>query len=142
MAHAYGSIRQQTGVLLYPGIELLLRDLKADYKLGLLTNGPSDISWEKIVTLGFDHTFDAIVVAGDIEIYKPDGRVFETLLQKLNLPANQVLFVGDNYTADIVGAHRAGMFTAWIRRTEDDTWDTVEPTVVTSDTAALREVLL
>jgi len=142
IAQAYDDIRQETGVRLYPGIESLLRDLKSDYKLGLLTNGPSDISWEKITALGFDNVFDAIVVAGDIEIYKPDRRVFEMLLEKLEVPASQAMFVGDNYSTDIVGAHHVGMVTAWIKRIEDDAWQPIEPTVVTSDTATLREVLL
>lgn len=142
VSQAYGDVRRESGVLPYPGVDDLLADLKSNYKLGLLTNGPSDIQWEKIEALGFDKHFDAIIVAGDVGIYKPDVRVFELLLTKLSVAANHSLFVGDAYDADILGAQQAGMHTAWINRKEGATADGVQPTLVESDTARLREVLL
>ena len=36
--------------------------------------------------------------------------------QRLNVDSTQCLFVGDNPIADIIGAHEAGMATAWLRR--------------------------
>lgn len=142
VSEAYGEVRRESGVLPYPGIDDLLADLKPNYKLGLLTNGPTDIQWEKIEALGFDKHFDAVIVAGDVGIYKPDARVFELLLEKLSVAADHSLFVGDTYDADILGAQQAGMYTAWIKRKEDATADGVQPTLVKSDTALLREVLL
>jgi len=142
VSEAYGEVRRESGVLPYPGIDVLLADLKPNYKLGLLTNGPTDIQWEKIEALGFDKHFDAVIVAGDVGIYKPDVRVFELLLEKLSVAADHSLFVGDTYGADIVGAQQAGMYTAWIKRKEDVAADGVQPTLVKSDTALLREVLL
>jgi len=142
VSEAYGQVRRESGVLPYPGIDGLLADLKSNYKLGLLTNGPTDIQWEKIEALGFDKHFDAVIVAGDVGIYKPDVRVFELLLEQLSVAAEHSLFVGDTYDADILGAQQAGMFTAWIKRTEDATTDGIEPTLVKSDTTLLREVLL
>ena len=142
VSRAYGDVRRESGVLPYPGIDGLLADLKANYKLGLLTNGPSDVQWEKIEALGFDQQFDAVIVAGDVGIYKPDERVFEYLMEQLGVAAEQSLFVGDSYDTDILGAHQAGMYTAWIKRTEDAMTDSVLPTLVKSDTALLREVLL
>ena len=142
VSEAYGDVRRESGVLPYPGIDALLADLEVNYKLGLLTNGPSDIQWEKIESLGFDQQFDAVIVAGDVGIYKPDARVFEMLLERLGMAAEQSLFVGDSYDTDILGAHQAGMYSAWIKRREDAVTDSVQPTLVKSDTALLREVLL
>ena len=142
VSRAYGDVRRESGVLPYPGIDGLLADLKANYKLGLLTNGPSDVQWEKIEALGFDQQFDAVIVAGDVGIYKPDERVFNLLMEQLSVAAQHSLFVGDSYDTDILGAHQAGMYTAWIKRTEDAMTDSVLPTLVKSDTALLREVLL
>ena len=143
IARAYGDIRSETGVCLFTGVDRLLADLQSKYKLGLLTNGPSDISWEKIRSLNLDPWFDAILVAGDLGIYKPDIEIFEHLLDALGVPANQALFVGDTYETDIVGAARAGMHTAWInRRDEMIHTDAIVPTVVRFDTAQLRKDLL
>ncbi len=142
MARAYGEVRAETGVLPYPGIERLLDDLRPRYRLGLLTNGPSDMQWDKIRTLGLESRFDAIIVAGDVGIYKPDARVFELLLDQLDSAAERTLFVGDSYAADIAGAHRAGLHTAWIVRNSMEAEMDISPAFVRSDVSELREVLL
>jgi HAD superfamily hydrolase (TIGR01509 family) len=43
---------------------------------------------------------------------KPDSRIFECALKKADLPAEQVLFVGDSVGHDIVGPAAVGMQTA------------------------------
>ena len=142
LAQAFGDIRNETGIAAYPGVAELLADLTKEYKLALYTNGPSDIQWEKIHALGFDQLMDVILVAGDIGIYKPDLRGFTLLLEQLDEAAKHVLFVGDNYDADIAGAHNAGMYTAWVTDTEGTVIDSVQPTIIISAAAQLREALL
>ncbi len=144
ISQAYGDVRRETGVLAYPGVDDLLAALKPNYKLGLLTNGPTDIQWEKIEALGFDKLFDIIIVAGDSGIYKPDVRAFETLLAKLEVAAEHSLFVGDTYSTDILGAQNAGMYTAWIKPKEAAVavTDGIQPTLVISAAVQLRETLL
>ncbi|MCK5246972.1 HAD-IA family hydrolase [Candidatus Bipolaricaulota bacterium] len=142
ISEAFGDVRHETGVLAYPGVGNLLTDLKPRYQLGLLTNGPTDLQWNKIEALGFDKLFDAIIVAGDVGVYKPDVRVFEMLLGKLGVTSEHSLFVGDTYATDILGAHDTGMYTAWITEQEDALTDGVLPTLVKPDTSLLREVLL
>lgn len=142
LSDAYGAVRDESGIRVFDGVEALLNELKGRYRLGLLTNGPSDIQWEKIRTLGFGDVFDAIVVAGDVGIYKPDARVFEMLLDRLEVRASAALFVGDNHELDIVGARRIGMQTAWIRRDGAKPTEDVVPDIEIVDVTALREVLL
>jgi len=142
VSRAYGDVRSESGVLPYPGVDRLLTDLKPNYKLGLLTNGPSDIQWEKVAALGFDKQFDAIIVAGDVGIYKPDVRVFEMLLEQLGSNPQHSLFAGDTYDTDIVGALNTGMHTAWIVQDDKTLLRGVRPTLMMTETAALREVLL
>lgn len=144
ISQAYGDVRRETGVLTYSGVDDLLADLKPNYKLGLLTNGPTDIQWEKIEALGFNKLFDTIIVAGDIGVYKPDVRVFEMLLAKLEVAAKHSLFVGDTYSVDILGAHNAGMYTAWIKPKEEavTVTDGIQPTIVLPNASQLREALL
>ena len=142
LSDAYGAVRDETGIQPFDGARKLLDDLKERYKLGLLTNGPSDIQWEKVRTLGFGGIFDAIVIAGDVGIYKPDPRVFQILLDRLGVGAPAALFVGDNHELDIIGAHRIGMRTAWVRRNGMEPTQGVVPDIELSDIATLREVLL
>jgi putative hydrolase of the HAD superfamily len=44
-----------------------------------------------------------------VGVEKPDSRIFELALQKLGLPAERCVYVGDNYDRDVVGARRAGL---------------------------------
>jgi HAD superfamily hydrolase (TIGR01549 family) len=142
LSEAYGMVRDESGVRPFVGVRALLSDLKRRYRLGLLTNGPSDIQWEKIRSLGFGDVFDAIVVAGDVGIYKPDVRIFKVLLDRLGVGASAALFVGDVYEMDIVGAYRVGMRTAMVCRDAPLPLGDVAPDIVISDVASLREVLL
>ncbi len=142
LSDAYGIVREETGVRPFDGAFDLLSDLKTRYRLGLLTNGPSDIQWEKIHALGLGDAFDAIVVAGDLGIYKPDGRVFEILLERLATRESESLFVGDNHAMDIVGAHRVGMRTAWVRQNGAEPSEPIAPDLEIFDVNELRGVLL
>ena len=142
LSDAYGAVRDESGVRPFDDVGALLSDLRERYKLGLLTNGPSDIQWEKIRSLGFGDVFDAIVVAGDVGIYKPDVRVFEALLHRLQVRAATALFVGDAYEMDIIGAHRAGMRTAWIRNGEAASGGNAVPNLEVNNATALRGLLL
>ena len=142
LSNAYGAVRDETGIRPFEGVAALLNDLKERYGLGLLTNGPSDMQWEKIRALGFGHAFDAIVVAGDVGIYKPDVRIFKMLLDRLEVRASAALFVGDIYESDIVGAHAVGMRTAWVRRDGARPTGDIVADLVIEDTGSLREVLL
>ena len=142
LSDAYGAVRDETGIRAFDGARELLEDLRGRYALGLLTNGPSDMQWEKIRSLHFGRSFDAIVVAGDVGIYKPDRRAFEALLDRLDVRPSAALFVGDNHELDIVGARRAGMRTAWVRRDGATPSEDVAPDIEITDVTALREVLL
>lgn len=53
--------------------------------------------------------FEFSLAAGEVGIYKPEPGVFEHALKRANLNASEVVYVGDNYFADIIGARRAGL---------------------------------
>jgi HAD superfamily hydrolase (TIGR01549 family) len=120
----------------------LLADLKRTYRLGLLTNGPSGMQWPKIEQLEIAPLFDAIVVAGDVGIYKPDARVFHVLLDRLNVNPAEALYVGDSYRMDVVGAKGAGMQSVWVRNGNNSETDGVAPDLMVQGIDALRGVLL
>ncbi len=143
IASEYGVLRRANGVRLFEGARDFLADLRdAGYRLGLLTNGLSDTQWEKIHSLGIRATFDAIVVAGDVGVYKPDPRAFACLVDRLVVRPSEALFVGDSYDTDILGAHAAGMATAWVRPQKAEPPGDVRPRFAFPRATDLREVLL
>jgi putative hydrolase of the HAD superfamily len=53
--------------------------------------------------------FDFSVAAGEVNAYKPEPGLFEHALKTAGVAAQQAIYVGDNYFADVVGARRAGL---------------------------------
>ena len=56
----------------------------------------------KLKNLNFD-------AAADAGFLKPDAHCFEYLLYNLKMDAKDVLYVGDSYSKDIMGASAAGL---------------------------------
>ena len=143
IAAKYGVVRRANGVRLFDGTRELLFDLRAaGYGLGLLTNGLSDGQWEKIRSLHIEHHFDAVVVAGDVDVYKPDPRAFAVLLDRLGARAPRALFVGDSYEMDVLGAHMAGVASAWVRPVGTPLPGNVVPLFAFPRAVDVREVIL
>ncbi len=142
IARAYGDVRRESGVRFVGGFPEALEVLRhRGHRLGLLTNGLSDVQWEKIRALDLARRLDVIVVGGDIGFYKPDERAFAELLGRLGARPADALFVGDSYEADIVGAHNAGIRTAWVSADGADCPGAVTPDYVFASTAEVLEIL-
>lgn len=63
--------------------------------------------------------FETIVISADIGWRKPKDIIFESAVHRLNIDPQDALFVGDNYSADVVGSKALGMQSAWINRRKD-----------------------
>ncbi|PCR89350.1 HAD family hydrolase [Natrinema ejinorense] len=92
-----------------PGIESMLAALREEYRVGLLTNGPVRAQRDKLETLGWEGTFDAALVTGELEAGKPDPRAFEAIAAELGVDPADAVYVGDEVEADVRGATDAGM---------------------------------
>ena len=52
---------------------------------------------------------DPIVVSFDVGFAKPAAEIFRVAVERTGVPAEQCLYVGDNYYDDAVGARKVGM---------------------------------
>ena len=96
-----------------PETETLLDSLTVPF--GVITNG-SARQWRKIENLGLPRRTDCLFVSETFGGKKPDPAIFHAAAAHLGIPPAQVLFVGDNPTADVLGAQSAGMKAAWLHR--------------------------
>lgn len=87
-----------------PGAADLVCDLRNDYRVGLLTDGPVRAQHGKLETLGWTDLFDAVVVTGGLPAGKPDPRTFAALLDELDAEPSETVYVGDHPDADVRGA--------------------------------------
>ncbi len=90
-----------------------VRDL--GYKIGLVSNRDTPFD-DYIDTLGISDYFDFAFVASQVNSWKPDKGIFEAALQRAGSEANQTIYIGDNYYADIVGAQKVGIVPILIDR--------------------------
>ncbi|MBW5446219.1 HAD-IA family hydrolase [Cohnella sp. CFH 77786] len=110
----YGREYVNNAVLMDQAREVL-QDLKARFKIGLITNGKTRIQYGKIDRLGIRELFDVILVSEEAGVKKPDSRIFEMALERLSLHAEACLYIGDHPANDIEGACKAGMQTIWMQ---------------------------
>ena len=81
---------------------------EAGYRLGVISN--RDKPFQNVLDdHGIGEFFDFSLAAGEVNIFKPEPGVFDHGLQRVNLSAKEVIYVGDNYYADVVGARAAGL---------------------------------
>ncbi|MFI0192082.1 HAD family hydrolase [Streptomyces sp. NPDC017082] len=88
----------------------------AAWTIGVITNGAGDIQRAKLARTGLADLVDGVAASGDLEIRKPDLRLFELVATRCGVSlADGGWMVGDNPTGDIGGGQRAGLRTIWLR---------------------------
>ncbi len=78
-------------------------------KLYVISNGFSAVQHLKIASSGLKDYFDRIYLSEDVKEHKPDKAFFDYMLKSSNARKRESLVVGDNLTADITGAVKAGI---------------------------------
>ena len=102
-------------IRLYKGIEELLDDLKkAGKNIYLLTNAQRAFTWDELGIIGIRDKFDGIVISSDEECCKPDNEFFKIMLTRYNLNPTETIMVGNDPTADILGAVGVGLDSLYI----------------------------
>ena len=94
---------------------------RAGMPWGIVTNGSRN-QLLKVHKLGLATQTSCVIVSEIHGARKPAPEIFLAAAARLGVDPGQILFVGDNPEADIVGAARVGMQTAWLRRTRE--WPT------------------
>ena len=127
---------------LYEDTFSVLDELKGKYQLVLLTNGAPSLQNLKLkITPEIAPYFDHIIISGDFGKGKPDASIFEYVMEKAGVTAEDGIMVGDNLMTDILGSSRVGMRNVWINRENKPQNPDVTPTYeVTSLTEFLELV--
>jgi putative hydrolase of the HAD superfamily len=105
---------------LLPNVLGLLTALaENNIKMGIITNGFSDLQAPRLMHENVDHFFEWTVVSENVGKAKPALEIFEAAWLKMGSPKkNRILMVGDNVVADIGGGQHFGFDTAWLNPEE------------------------
>jgi len=90
-------------------VDELLNNLQQNgFRLGVISNRTNPFD-EQLEALGISSYFELSLAAGTIDAWKPDPMIFQHALSQMNVKPDQVVYVGDNYFADVIGARNAGI---------------------------------
>ena len=88
----------------------LMKALQAkEIEAVILTNGPSDGQRAKCKRLGLSRYIQKIYISEEIGFSKPYREAFDHVLRDFDVPASEVLMVGDSIENDVVGAEQVGI---------------------------------
>src|SRR5579875_1017527 len=126
-----------------PGHKELVELLALRYRLGLLSNFDEARTGRRIVAdTGVATLFEAVVISAEVGIRKPNPKIFALILERLGLPPDRILFVGDTLYDDVLGAKRAGIPVVWLRRGREEKFDgTAVPDFVVEELVELPQLL-
>ena len=100
-----------------PETREVLGRLASRYRLALLSNYPdSRAIRESLRRTRLAEFLDPVLISADLGRVKPHPFLFTKMEEALGLPPTAIVYVGDNWLADVQGARRAGWRSVWVTR--------------------------
>jgi len=130
------------GSFLFEDTIELVDSLHKDYRLTIVTNGLKDVQDNRIRKSIIAKYFEDIVVSEEVEVSKPDPKIFEHALNNIkHTDKSKVLMVGDSLTSDIQGGINFGIDTCWYNPNKHKNKTGIEPTYEIASLNELKEIL-
>lgn len=140
IARKFKEIRENS-LHLFDEVPEVMEELRGEFRLGMLTNGPSDLQRSKIKVLGIEPWFDDIVVSGEHGMAKPDPGIFEVALSRLNADPEDTIYIGNSPQYDVLGANNAGIPVIWRRDESEEEIEEANPDLIIDDLTPLSNGL-
>ncbi len=98
----------------WPDSMTALQKLKTKYKLAIISNVDDDLfaASARQLQVRFDH----VITAEQARCYKPRLAIFRMALERIGVPADHALHVGQSIYHDVIPAKSLGMSTVWVNR--------------------------
>ena len=126
------------------GAKKLIKQAKEQCKLALISNFThAPVIYKSLRQLGINAFFDAVVVSEEVGWRKPSSHIFKDALNKLQIQANEAVYIGDSPIEDIKGAKEAGLKTVFVpsqfNTLKDLQESKQEPTCIAKDLQVICE---
>jgi putative hydrolase of the HAD superfamily len=115
--------------------------LSKHYNVGIITNGFKETQLKKFEKLSMDRYTNQMVISEELGVLKPDPKVFDHATKLAGVPREEILYVGDSYSSDIVGGLNAGWKTAWYTGVVGEEETELTPDLTFNDFADLKTFL-
>lgn len=129
------------------GAKRLLGRAQARCKVGLISNFTyAPVIYSSLRKLRIDEFFNATLVSEAIGWRKPSGHIFESALERLQVQADQAVYIGDSPIEDMKGAKDAGLKTIFVPSQFNTLKDLIEsqqkPDYVANDLSSVFDDLV
>ncbi|WEJ58102.1 HAD family hydrolase [Devosia sp. FJ2-5-3] len=114
----YAAYREENMYLYPDALEVIDSFRDRGVKLGLVTNGATEVQNWKIDSFGLRDRFDHFQVEEEAGYGKPDGRAYVETLAALDVSPEDAIMVGDDLVWDVLAPKRLGMKGVWCNRFE------------------------
>ncbi|WP_242927923.1 YjjG family noncanonical pyrimidine nucleotidase [Pontibacter vulgaris] len=130
-----------TKTAVFPHTYDLLTYLQPKYGLHIITNGFKDIQYIKMSASNLHGYFGEVVTSECCGHKKPDKRIFEHALERINVNPAECLMIGDNLECDVEGARAAGIDQVFFNPEKTKTKLRPKPTYEINCLSELYEIL-
>jgi HAD superfamily hydrolase (TIGR01549 family) len=122
------------------GAPALLRSLHGRVAVGVVSNNHTAEQREKAKAIGIGEYLDFLLTSEDAGVEKPKPGIFRAALSRAGAKPSEAVMVGDNWSADIVGARTAGIRPVWLNRRAAARPDVLPDVIELRALAPVREV--
>jgi putative hydrolase of the HAD superfamily len=96
-------------IKLFSGVYPAIGGLRDRYRLGIVSDAQVDHSYPELKMLSIHSFFDAVIVSAEFGYRKPDVRLFRECLRRLDVSADEAIYIGNDTRRDVKGSNDAGM---------------------------------
>ena len=93
-------------------IELVDELRAAGVRVAVTSNSEGKLA-ELVAELGWQDRFVCVADSGKLGIEKPGREIFAWVAERLEVPLERIVHIGDSRAADVAGALAAGMYAVW-----------------------------
>ncbi|UUM32740.1 pyrimidine 5'-nucleotidase [Vibrio japonicus] len=128
---------------LLPGAKELMEALHGKAKMGIITNGFTELQAIRLERTGMTEFFDHVIISEEVGVAKPDAGIFSHALEVMGNPCkSKILMVGDNPHSDILGGINFGIETCWLNSHSEEQVQGISPKYTVNSLHQLREILV
>lgn len=98
--------------------EVLINLKKKNYKLAILSNGTPALLQQLVSSNDLNNLFDDIFSIEEVNIYKPNSKVYDLPIKKYKIKPSEVAFLSAN-TWDVSGGGNYGYQAIWVNRNQN-----------------------
>jgi len=97
------------------GAKKLIKQAQQRSKVALISNFTyAPVIYKSLRKVGINEFFNAVIVSEEVGCRKPSARIFQDALNRLQVKANEAVYIGDSPNEDIKGAKQAGLKTVFV----------------------------